>query len=400
MQPLKPTIGQPATGREHYFDRPQISQQIRRSLERGGNLLISAPRRIGKSSLIKHLLTQAAANEIIIYISVQSATHSNEFFEKLFKELIKNNTVFAGMNGFTQRASAGLKNIISRVRNITTLEGGFEIDKTANIDYYTELQTLIKALTEKKVILLLDEFPDAVSNMIRRDQQLAIEFLLQMRELRQISSDLGLQFILTGSSGLANVVSQLGESDLINDLEEISVAPYTEQEASVFIQRLVLGYQIHYSSDFQINDNTLAYILEKINWRLPYYLQIMIKSLFEAFENTQVIAEPATVDKVLAAMLTAQSEYYGYFQYWYQRLQDNLDNASYQAAIEMLNQLACDKVSTLAQLKSLPFATKPELPVKQILNILEHDGYISQHQQQYGFNSFLLKQWWVEHVAD
>lgn len=399
MQPLKPTIGQPATGREHYFDRPQISQQIRRSLERGGNLLISAPRRIGKSSLIKHLLTQAAANEIIIYISVQSATHSNEFFEKLFKELIKNNTVFAGMNGFTQRASAGLKNIISRVRNIT-LEGGFEIDKTANIDYYTELQTLIKALTEKKVILLLDEFPDAVSNMIRRDQQLAIEFLLQMRELRQISSDLGLQFILTGSSGLANVVSQLGESDLINDLEEISVAPYTEQEASVFIQRLVLGYQIHYSSDFQINDNTLAYILEKINWRLPYYLQIMIKSLFEAFENTQVIAEPATVDKVLAAMLTAQSEYYGYFQYWYQRLQDNLDNASYQAAIEMLNQLACDKVSTLAQLKSLPFATKPELPVKQILNILEHDGYISQHQQQYGFNSFLLKQWWVEHVAD
>ncbi len=399
MQPLKPTIGQPATGREHYFDRPQISQQIRRSLERGGNLLISAPRRIGKSSLIKHLLTQAAANEIIIYISVQSATHSNEFFEKLFKELIKNNTVFAGMNGFTQRASAGLKNIISRVRNIT-LEGGLEIDKTANIDYYTELQTLIKALTEKKVILLLDEFPDAVSNMIRRDQQLAIEFLLQMRELRQISADLGLQFILTGSSGLANVVSQLGENDLINDLEEISVAPYTEQEASVFIQRLVLGYQIHYSSDFQINDNTLAYILEKINWRLPYYLQIMIKSLFEAFENTQIIAEPATVDKVLAAMLTAQSEYYGYFQYWYQRLQDNLDNASYQAAIEMLNQLACDKVSSLAQLKSLPFATKPELPVKQILNILEHDGYISQHQQQYGFNSFLLKQWWVEHVAD
>lgn len=399
MQPLKPTIGQPATGREHYFDRPQISQQIRRSLERGGNLLISAPRRIGKSSLIKHLLTQAAANEIIIYISVQSATHSNEFFEKLFKELIKNNTVFAGMNGFTQRASAGLKNIISRVRNIT-LEGGLEIDKTANIDYYTALQTLIKALTEKKVILLLDEFPDAVSNMIRRDKKLAIEFLLQMRELRQISSDLGLQFILTGSSGLANVVSQLGENDLINDLEEISVAPYTEQEASVFIQRLVLGYQIHYSSDFQINDNTLAYILEKINWRLPYYLQIMIKSLFEAFENTQVIAEPATVDKVLSAMLTAQSEYYGYFQYWYQRLQDNLDNASYQAAIEMLNQLACDKVSSLAQLKSLPFATKPELPVKQILNILVHDGYISQHQQQYGFNSFLLKQWWVEHVAD
>ena len=399
MQPLKPTIGQPATGREHYFDRPQISQQIRRSLERGGNLLISAPRRIGKSSLIKHLLTQAAANEIIIYISVQSATHSNEFFEKLFKELIKNNTVFAGMNGFTQRASAGLKNIISRVRNIT-LEGGLEIDKTANIDYYTELQTLIKALTEKKVILLLDEFPDAVSNMIRHDKQLAIEFLLQMRELRQISSDLGLQFILTGSSGLANVVSQLGENDLINDLEEISVAPYTEQEASVFIQRLVLGYQIHYSSDFQINDNTLAYILEKINWRLPYYLQIMIKSLFEAFENTQIIAEPATVDKVLAAMLTAQSEYYGYFQYWYQRLQDNLHNASYQAAIEMLNQLACDKVSSLAQLKSLPFATKPKLPVKQILNILEHDGYISQHQQQCGFNSFLLKQWWVEHVAD
>jgi hypothetical protein len=398
MQPLKSTIGSPATGAAHYFERPQLSQDIRRGLDRGSNLLISAPRRIGKSSLIKHLLTQAAANEIMLYISVQSATCSNDFFEKLFKALIKNNAIFGRLNGFQHRASAKLKSIISRFRGIY-IEGGVQIDENEHIHYYTELQTLISELHDKKVILLLDEFPDAVANMLRYDKKQAIEFLLQMRELRQISTELGLQFILTGSSGLANVVSQLGENDLINDLEEIKVPPYSETEAKLLMQRLVLGYQAD-NAYFQINDLTLDYILEKITWCLPYYLQIIVKSLFEEFDNTQALIEPATVDKVVAEMLTARSEYYGYFEYWHKRLAHDLDKTSYQAAIVILNQLASDQISSLVQIKALTFAEPPNLSIKQILNILEHDGYISQHNKQYGFNSFLLKQWWLAHVAD
>jgi hypothetical protein len=274
-----------------------------------------------------------------------------------------------------------------------------QIDENEHIHYYTELQTLISELHDKKVILLLDEFPDAVANMLRYDKKQAIEFLLQMRELRQISTELGLQFILTGSSGLANVVSQLGENDLINDLEEIKVPPYSETEAKLLMQRLVLGYQAD-NAYFQINDLTLDYILEKITWCLPYYLQIIVKSLFEEFDNTQALIEPATVDKVVAEMLTARSEYYGYFEYWHKRLAHDLDKTSYQAAIVILNQLASDQISSLVQIKALTFAEPPNLSIKQILNILEHDGYISQHNKQYGFNSFLLKQWWLAHVAD
>ena len=261
------------------------------------------------------------------------------------------------------------------------------------------MQTLISELHDKKVILLLDEFPDAVANMLRYDKNQAIEFLLQMRELRQISTELGLQFILTGSSGLANVVSQLGENDLINDLEEIKVPPYSETEAKLLTQRLVLGYQAD-NAYFQISDLTLDYILEKITWRLPYYLQIIVKSLFEEFDDTQALVEPATVDKVVAEMLTARSEYYGYFEYWHKRLEHDLDKISYQAAIVILNQLASDQISSLEQIKAITFAEPPNLSIKQILNILEHDGYISQHNKQYGFNSFLLKQWWLAHVAD
>lgn len=394
--PLRCTIGQAAIGSGSYFDRPYLTNKIRRSINSGSNILISAPRRIGKSSILKHFANQATEGEVIKYLSVQSASNSNDFFQALFKLLIKDPDILQGIDSYTKRSSATVKGIISRFRGLS-LEG-LQIAKDENIHYYTECLSLINDFKGKKIVVLLDEFPDAVNNIIRADKELAIHFLLEVRELRQASSQLGLQFIFTGSSGLANVVSQLGKNDLINDLDEIEIPPYSEVEAFTFIQCLVLGYK-EYDSGFQINDQVITHILKRITWRLPYYLQIIVKALFERFEETQEEATSSTVDQLLSNMIKARSQYYGFFENWLLRLERSFDKSTRLLSIEILSQLALEQATSFEKINSITLSDEPTLPIKKILNTLVHDGYISENQQQYGFNSFLLQQWWLENVA-
>ena len=49
LTPLKSSLGQPAEGERKYFHRPAVVKKIQRQLNNNEHLLISAPRRIGKS---------------------------------------------------------------------------------------------------------------------------------------------------------------------------------------------------------------------------------------------------------------------------------------------------------------------------------------------------------------
>ena len=396
LKPLKCSIGQAATGEDNYFDRPIITNKIRRALDNGSHILISAPRRIGKSSILKHFEGQAKEDEIIKYLSVQSASSSNQFFQALFKLLIKDAEIFGSTKSYMKQCSATINSLVSRFRGVSM--EGIPMSGHENIQYFRECLDLVRDFKGMKVVVLLDEFPDAVNNIIRADKDLAIQFLLEVRELRQMSSELGLQFIFTGSSGLANVVSQLGKNDLINDLEEIDIPPYSKVEATTFIHRLVLGYQV-YGAAFQLDDQVISHILNRVTWRLPYYLQVIVKDLFEHYEDTQQLPDLSTVDQILSEMITANSQHFGFFENWQQRLTRSFDKPSEFLAIEILKQLATGEVDSYDQIKSIQPPEDQTIPVKQILNILVHDGYISEDQQKYGFNSMLLKQWWLENVA-
>jgi hypothetical protein len=52
---LNTIIGQAARG-NNYFPRPAITKQIWERIETGANLLLVAPRRVGKSSILFNLL--------------------------------------------------------------------------------------------------------------------------------------------------------------------------------------------------------------------------------------------------------------------------------------------------------------------------------------------------------
>ena len=82
-------IGQAAQG-EDFFPRPYITNQIWEKLEAGSNLLLVAPRRVGKSSILFNLQEKPNNGFIVIYYTSKSVNSENEFYKKLYHHLLEN----------------------------------------------------------------------------------------------------------------------------------------------------------------------------------------------------------------------------------------------------------------------------------------------------------------------
>ncbi len=391
LKPLKPSVGQPADG-EQFFPRPKIRRKILRILNNGENILLSAPRRIGKTSLLKAIHPEEG--QIIKYLVIQSVYSSEDFFRLLYRELITDHEIYRGAKSYLKQTTHTVIRYLNRIRGVS-IEGEIEIGKQDLIDYYCECYKLMQKFEGKKIILFIDEFPDAVSNMAKRDRDLAIYFLQQHRDLRQQFSHNNLQFVYTGSTGLRNVVSKIGKLDLINDLNEITLSTFSKQEAHDLIQRLVLYYQ-SYLPDFSISEAQIEIILEKISWRLPYYLQAIIQSLSYLHEDNEHPISDSDIDAVLIAMTQPRSPYSAYFENWRYRLQQTLEEDECALAMAILSHSAVHNALDTKTRKAL-ITQYPHISFKAILQILEFDGYLN---QEHRFNSNLLQQWWLQNIVE
>ena len=299
-----------------------------------------------------------------------------------------------------ERAKGAVKKFVSKIRGIS-LEG-IEIDPDERIDYFAECKTLLKAIPSnfETLLLLIDEFPDAVRNISSQNKADGIHFLQLVRELRQDLDDVRLQFVYSGSIGLGNVVKKLNRIDLINDIVNIKLPPLTRAEATDLIGRLVQGLKAD-SPAFEINEQIMDYILDKESWHIPYYIQIIVDELFESCKETRDIPNEQSVNQTIHKIITDRYQFQDYFENWKTRLKQasGYPSENIYCAVDILNMVAGQG--------SIDFDAIHDLSVrhdvrdaKSITDVLEYDGYLSKDSRSlYRFNSIILKEWWYLNVA-
>ena len=406
MEPLQSSLGGSAEGKTKFFKRPKIIKKILRKIEEGEHLLISAPRRIGKTSILKHIRDNPKNTHIVKYLIVQSVDSIDELNKKLFDELLKDKQIHKGLAGFWTQTSASIKAQASRVSGIS-LEG-VDLNTSENIDYYIALNDLFDNLKahKKKIIIIIDEYPDALTNILKHSKDDAIKLLQQQREIREKYKNTQIQFIYTGSTGLKNVVRKLGDIHLVNNLTEIKIPPLSKKEAKELMQRLIFGKQSQLDK-FTIPDNVIDYTLDKTKWLLPYFIQIIIEALFEQQddlnENGLDIPEIThkTIDELFTALVKRHSDHAkDYFDHWKTRI-DKLETQDGKLAMDVLNQTAINGIISYDEYYDLSVKHKVKKEPNYVLEILQFDGYLAENEEtkHYGYNSVLLREWWKNNVA-
>jgi hypothetical protein len=375
---MKNVVGQVATG-DKFFDRPGDIKNLWQKIKNGSNILLSAPRRTGKTSILYKIKDFPESGYTVLYIDTESVDKSNEFFRKIYN-LLLNECDDSIRKKFIEIAK-GFGRRIEEIGNTVKLN-----DK--ELDYYEELLNLIRKteFDNEKIVIIVDEFAETLQNIIKDDENFALSFLEKNRELRQ-NPDINekIQFIYAGSIGLENVTDSINCSKFINDLNTHILKPLNYNEAKNFILFVLDG------EDLLSNEN-IDYILQELAEYIPFFIQIIIEEISESdFSGTN-----NEIDAAFEAVIKKRS----YFDHWHTRLRSYQQN-EYQFAKSVLN-IASEELLTSAVIydKAVEFGVEDKY--KAIVNALIYDGYLNNHENpsQYKFNSPLLKMWWCKNVAN
>lgn len=388
--------GQVAYGK-NYFPREKDEKRIWRRLNHGSHLLLLAPRRVGKTSLLRNLELAPNDSYVFLYNIVQSCSTVHEYYERIIENLFKSEFTNR-LNKFTNWGKEALADFRGSVKGINFSEAGIEFESQERTLTHKDLKTLLdKIQIKEKLIIVIDEFPDVLEKIHRDQGHAAAElFLSGCRELCQDPElDQKIQFIFTGSIGLDSLVNKLNLSDLINFLINVTVDPLTEEKAIEFIDFVSnkSGEEITFSDDVK------TYILNKVSWYMPYYIEILLLSIEDYCCENEII-EPSTSDIDKAYEQLFSQNYLTSFNHWAERL-ERLEKTEITFAHEVLNYIAANETispQVIHNIKEKPQVTT--VNSKYVIECLIHDGYIFETKdKEFQFTSPMLKEWWGRYAS-
>jgi hypothetical protein len=392
-------LGRPVRG-DDFFDRDEKLAQIWDLLKDGNNLLLLAPRRVGKTSLMGRMKDQARDHGFIpAFVSVADVTSEVDFIKRLYRAIQE---IPEGKELVQAIARGSVSRYLKRIRKIGIATGTFELADDAQ-QHWTELGEALATLlgrSEAPWLLLVDELPIFVLSLVQQDASMARvrHFLGWLRELRVgPNAASGLRWFLAGSIGLDTVTRRAQVGDTINDLHSITnFGPFSESTADAFLDELARSYNMDLSGDIK------HHMRDRVGWLIPYHLQILFAELRTHCHDHHVAATIEAVDQSYEALLVPAKR--NVFDFWEQRLAKELGSPEDKLAICIVNAAALDvrgaTRTTLEQILSNQISNTDERDqrLQFLLDVLQSDGYLVIDEDRYCFRSSLLREFWLRRV--
>lgn len=386
---MKIQTGNPVRGKD-YFKRENLIKKAWDLIDSGNHILIAAPRRVGKTSLMYYLKDNSKDGYIFLYLDTESINNENEFFRRIVNKVLKTD--------FVKNSQKILTFLETHKPTIKKLgPDGVEFGVSEDFNYFEMLSKILKSSSSeiKKLIIMLDEFPETLENIIEDEGKNAGKHFLQSnRELRH-DTELSekVQFVYTGSIGLENIVSKIDAIKTINDLSRLKVPPLKTEEAKKIIELLLKNV------DFDLSEYLINYILKKIEWLIPFYIQLIIQEIKYTYqdENLDKIKK-TTVEHAFDQMLEQRH----HFEHWHTRIRASLKSTEYNFTKELLNITSENDTISSNEIRNLSVKYHLENIYKDLVGALVYDGYINNNEnnQIYRYNSPILRMWWRQNVAN
>lgn len=379
-----------------FFDRPSDLARLQRELANGANLLLTAPRRVGKTSLVLRLCElERQAGRRAVFMNVEGCHDELAFAEKLIDGLTESGLHPEPLS----RASLALRKARQTLSGFKVGAAGVDLDmgSTEDPDHSTigrAVESIFRKIEsgDKAVLLVIDEMPELLLALGRDEHgtQRISRLLHWLRALRQTHRQ-NVRWIFLGSIGLDSFVDDRHLRKAINDLTPLSLEALSATEADRFL--LELGE----SNGLPLSAEERAYIIDRVGWPLPHHLQIVFHALIDS-GATQVNTTGVEVAFRHLLLPTNLSQ----FDTWRQRLDEQFGQSDATAAKDILRHLCQHpdgrkRAQVLNALMSTRQAAEPAVVEEQLarlLLMLQRDGYLLESAGRYTFRSFLLREYW------
>ena len=388
---------------DRFFDREVEIEALIERVEDGTHTLVTAQRRMGKTSLVRELLRRL---------------ENRGDFETVFVDLEDSSTAADAVVEIAA-ASRQVRGLWTRVKNWAGKASTSTMDRIDELGI-SELRVRLRAgidagrwraqgdalfaslaASEKPVVLAIDELPILVNRLLKgHDYEITPEcrqdtdrFLSWLRKNAQAHRE-GIRLVVSGSVGLEPILEQAELSAHANVFAPFELRPWNEATAVACLGELASSYGL------QVPERVRIGMFRRLRCGIPHHVQQFFDKLHEHLRrNDRRGASMDDIETVYSQdMLGVRGQVY--LEHYQSRLRMVLGDDGYVVALELLTQTAVsggrltdDSIRQYDAYRSV-LSGESGGQVGDVLHVLEHDGYLVRREGGYEFVSGLVEDWW------
>lgn len=386
---------------DRFFNREAELEELRERVHHGAHTLLTAQRRMGKTSLVRELLRQLEdeGNVATVFVDLEAA---NDPADAVAEIAIRAKPVQSAWRRIGSFFANHLRDVRDHIDEVALSE--LKVKFRAGIDagnWQHQGDQVFAALasSEQPVVLAIDELPILVNRLLKgpdyrvtpERKSATDEFLAWLRKNAQDHRG-SVILILSGSVGLEPVLRQAGLSAHANIYSPLELHPWTHDTSSRCLAALARTYQLNLAEDVRTE------ICRRLRCCVPHHVQQFFDYLHQHLRRggrgTATIEDVTRVYKRDLLSVRGQIN----LEHYEVRLRMVLGDEAYATALELLTEAAvsagCLTDRTVQGYRAALESPGDAASIEDVLYSLEHDGYLQRQADGYAFVSGLLEDWW------
>lgn len=365
-------------------------------------LVLSAERRIGKTTILKKMEAEPKPGFRLIYRDVEGCSNTADFATKVTSDidacLTPHQAFKEKLRKFWRKAGGTEVGGILRLPPSQATHWRDVLERA-----FTLLSDSLKSTPDEFIVLAWDEFPLLLKKIVSHEgANHAMDILDQLRALR--NSHPQMRLIFTGSIGLHHIISDLKGLDYPNlphnDMYTVEVPPLAKKDAIELAKQLIQGEGLGDDP----SDACAQAIADSVDY-FPFYIHHLVdamlqKKLKPTPENAEKLVETALIDSAdrwhLRHYYERLEDYYGKLAKYVILALDLIAQGQPIALEELLTELHF-RGSTTLDTAGLAMLEKGEDGLRKLLWRLLQDHYLLREANGcYRFQYKIIHRWWLK----
>ena len=388
---------------ERFFNRENELAHLRERVREGTHTLLTAQRRMGKTSLVRELLRQLQAENAFetVFVDLEGAESAADAIAEIAAQagLIRN--LWQKVTGIFSNVLQGLNQRVEEV-GVLQLKLKFRAGlNEGNWQHHGDHVWTALAKSDKPVVLAIDELPILLNRLLKdhssritpEGRKKADLFMSWLR--RQGQRHRGqVTLVISGSIGLEPILRQANLSATANILTPLELPPWNHEIASACLGALAIHYKL------ELSPAVRAEMCRRLRCCVPHHVQQFF-DLMHLHLNRKNRTEALTADVEYVyqyELLGAHGQ--GALAHYEERLKMVLALEYFPVALELLTEASSNEGrltrEAIAQYSDFYMSSDggEGMSIVDLLDILKHDGYLETHEEGLCFVSGLLQDWW------
>ena len=391
---------------DRFFDRETDLAALAERVRDGTHTLVTAQRRMGKTSLVRELMRRLKEKGEFetVFVDVEGADTASDVIAEI-------GTGSMPAQGAWRRIVAGFDNVLretgDRIDELSVAEIRVKVRAGINAGNWRRKGDEVfaaLAANDRPVVLAIDELPIIVDRLLKNGGEgiapegirAADTFLSWLRKNGQ-AHRYRVILILSGSVSLEPILRRAGLSAQANIYSPYYLKPWDGEIAEACFGALAEGYGLDLPAAVRSD------MCRRLRCLIPHHVQLFFDCLHEYLRrvgrNVATLSDVEGVyrNDVLGARGQMDLDHYE------GRLKSTLGNHGFRMALDLLTEAAVDEGllrDAAAGLYREYFEARNAevkgnfIAVEEVLRQLEHDGYLERGDRGFRFVSGLLEDWW------